>query len=135
MIEEVLGLREFQIKKSEAERKLENTNFNLEKVKAMIEEVIPRLRMLKRQTVKWQKRAEVEKELKELEDNYFSFKAGGINEEKQKIEFDLKALEKRISEKISELRIFESEVKKIEGQSSPHNLNLLRSRKNELSEK
>ncbi len=45
MIEEVLGLREFQIKKSEAERKLNNTNINLEKVKAIVEEVLPRLRM------------------------------------------------------------------------------------------
>ncbi len=58
MIEEVLGLREYQLKKSEAERKLNNTNINLEKVKAIVEEVLPRLRMLKRQTSKWEKRAQ-----------------------------------------------------------------------------
>ena len=74
MIEEVLGLREYQLKKSEAERRLNNTNINLEKVKAMIEEVLPRLRMLKRQTSKWEKRSQVENELKELENSYFSLK-------------------------------------------------------------
>ena len=44
----------------------------------MVEEVLPRLRMLKRQTVKWEKRAQVEAELKNLEDGYFSFKFGEI---------------------------------------------------------
>ena len=35
MIEEMLGLREYQLKKSDAERKLKNTGFNLEKVRAL----------------------------------------------------------------------------------------------------
>ena len=74
MIEEILGLREYQIKKIEAERKLKNTSFNLEKVRAMIGEVAPRLRMLKRQTNKWLKRLDLQKELDELENNYFSYK-------------------------------------------------------------
>jgi len=74
MIEEILGLREYQLKKNEAERKLKNTGFNLEKVSAMMAEVAPRLRMLKRQTGKWLKRAEIENELKSLEDFYFSKK-------------------------------------------------------------
>ena len=50
MIEEMLGLREYQIKKSEAERRLKNTQINLDKVKALTEEILPHLRSLKRQT-------------------------------------------------------------------------------------
>ena len=114
MIEEVLGLREFQLKKSEAERKLENTNFNLEKVKAMVEEVLPRLRMLKRQTAKWEKRSEVEKELNELENNYFSFKIFEIKKEKEKINVIEKDLEIKIGERGKELKILEGEVERIE---------------------
>ena len=99
MIEEVLGLREYQLKKGEAERKLKITDVNLEKVKAMIDEVMPRLRLLKRQTGKLEKRSEVEKNLKELENNYFSSKLKEINENKNKLEPDLVFVKKQISEK------------------------------------
>lgn len=41
MIEEMLGLKEYQLKKADAERKLKNTGFNLEKVHALIDETRP----------------------------------------------------------------------------------------------
>ncbi|MEK7520467.1 MAG: AAA family ATPase [Patescibacteria group bacterium] len=85
MIEEVLGLREYQLKKIEAEKKLKNTAFNLEKARAMIGELEPHLRSLKRQTSRWEKRSEVEEQLKGLESRYFAVKAGLIEEELKKI--------------------------------------------------
>ena len=45
MIEEILGLREFRIKKNQAERRLESSRVNMEKVAAMLEELGPHLRM------------------------------------------------------------------------------------------
>ena len=116
MIEEILGLREYQIKKIEAERKLKNTSFNLEKVRAMIGEVAPRLRMLKRQTNKWLKRLDLQKELEELENNYFSYKLNEIETSQSKINPILKSLEAQIDEQEKELKILESEIKKIESQ-------------------
>ena len=116
MIEEILGLREYQIKKIEAERKLKNTSFNLEKVRAMIGEVAPRLRMLKRQTNKWLKRLDLQKELEELENNYFSYKLNEIETGQSKINPILKSLEAQIDEQEKELKILESEIKKIESQ-------------------
>jgi len=71
MIEEMLGLREYQIKKIRAENQLKNTEINLEKVKALINEILPHLRSLKRQTGRWEKREEIETELKNLEDRFF----------------------------------------------------------------
>ncbi len=41
MIEEVLGLREYRLKKNQAERRLESSEINMEKVKAMLEELAP----------------------------------------------------------------------------------------------
>ena len=116
MIEEILGLREYQIKKIEAERKLKNTSFNLEKVRAMVSEVAPRLRMLKRQTNKWLKRLDLQKELEELENNYFSYKLNEIETGQTKINPILKSLEAQIDEQEKELKILESEIKKIESQ-------------------
>jgi len=116
MIEEILGLREFQVKKVEAEKKLKNTSFNLEKVKAMMSEVMPRLKMLKRQTNKWLKRLDIEKELEELENNYFSYKLNEINTNRLKIEPILKSLKEQITAREKELKILEEEIKKIENE-------------------
>ncbi len=116
MIEEILGLREYQIKKSEAERKLKNTFINLEKVKAMVEEVIPRLRTLKRQTNKWEKRAAVQKELNDFENEYFSRKLNEIKNSRKESEPLLASLKNQIKEKEGELKILESELKRVESQ-------------------
>jgi chromosome segregation ATPase len=71
MIEEILGLREYQIKKSDAERRLKNSRINLEKVQALVEEILPHLRSLKRQTGRWERRGEIEAELRSLENQFF----------------------------------------------------------------
>lgn len=114
MIEEVLGLKEYQLKKSEAERKLKNTSINLEKVKAVIEEVLPRLRTLKRQTNKWAKRTEIQNELKIIEDGYFSGKLNEIKMSRSKIDPSIESLKEQIREKIKELKELEIELKKVE---------------------
>src|SRR3989338_5470233 len=45
MIEEILGLREYQIKKSDAERRLKNSQVNLDKEQKMIEKILSPLRL------------------------------------------------------------------------------------------
>jgi chromosome segregation protein len=71
MIEEILGLREYQLKRRDAERRLEQSGINLEKVRALIEELAPHLRSLKRQTGRWEKRDALAQELRTLEDRFF----------------------------------------------------------------
>lgn len=71
MIEEMLGLREYELKKSEAERRLKHTQINLDKVQALTEEILPHLRSLKRQTARWEKRGQLEQELQDIELAFF----------------------------------------------------------------
>ena len=71
MIEEILGLREYQIKKADAERRLKNSSINLDKVTALIGEIEPHLRSLKRQTARWERRGALEEELRSLENAFF----------------------------------------------------------------
>lgn len=135
MIEEILGLREYQIKKTEAERKLKNTFINLEKVKAIVEEVIPRLRMLKRQTNKWEKRATVQKELNDFENEYFSRKLNEIKNSRKEFEPLLGSLENQIKEREGELKILELELKKVGSQSQAGGeIEEIRRQKQKLSE-
>ncbi|MFA6494977.1 MAG: AAA family ATPase [Candidatus Paceibacterota bacterium] len=78
MVQEILGLREYQLKKAESERKLKNARINLDKVSAMMGEVAPRLRMLKRQTSRWEKRFEIEEDLRESEKLLYASKLGHL---------------------------------------------------------
>ena len=71
MIEEILGLREYQLKKTDAERRLKNSRINLDKTKALVEEILPHLRSLKRQAGRWERRGEIAEELKNLENEFF----------------------------------------------------------------
>ena len=71
MIEEILGLSELQLKRAEAERKFTTTNINVDKIRALINELAPHLRLLRRQTQRWNKRQDLENELKDLERIYF----------------------------------------------------------------
>lgn len=71
MIEELLGLREYQLKKVDAERRLKNSRINLDKTKALIEEILPHLRSLKRQTNRWERRGALEEDLRDLEKQFF----------------------------------------------------------------
>jgi len=104
MIEEILGLREFRLKKMEAERKLKGTGFNIEKVQALIEEILPHLRLLRKQTVKWEKRADLLEELKGLEDKYFTTKATRLEKEYLTLDPTIADLETKIGVMGNELR-------------------------------
>jgi chromosome segregation protein len=114
MIEEILGLRQYQLKKHESERKLKNTGINIEKVRAMIEEIAPHLRFLKRQTVKWSKLSDLEKELKENENAYFANKLKEITEGFKKFEPEIKKFDKHIVQKQKELEALKSDLNGIE---------------------
>lgn len=114
MIEEVLGLRQYQLKKHEAERKLINTKINLEKVEAMINEIAPHLRLLRRQASKWEKQAEVEKELREMEAAYFGGKLSEIDRNFKELEPIIEKVEKEIGKKKEELKLLQVELGKVD---------------------
>ncbi|MEK7653738.1 MAG: AAA family ATPase [Patescibacteria group bacterium] len=114
MVEEVLGLRQYQLKKHEAERKLISTKFNLEKVKAMIDELTPHLRLLRRQAAKWEKQADVEKALHDLEAIYFGGRLFDIEKDLKDLEPRINALDKETNDKRQELKERQAELVKVE---------------------
>jgi len=90
MIEEVLGLREYQIKKAEAERRLRNASLNLEKVHALTQEILPHLRSLRRQAGKWEKREKFEEELRERENQFFGSQWHDLHSKLKEVEDDMR---------------------------------------------
>jgi chromosome segregation protein len=107
MIEEVLGLREYQLKKADAGRRLRNSRINLDKVKALVDEILPHLRSLKRQTSRWEKRGEYAEELRNLENQFFGSQLKEIKEK-------LSDVEKKESANRGEFAVLEKEKKAAE---------------------
>jgi chromosome segregation ATPase len=118
MIEEMLGLREYQLKKAEAERRLKNTQINLDKVRALTEEILPHLRSLKRQTGRWEKRASFETELRELENHLFGSELHELHGGIARIDAELEREGKALAGLAKEKTTAEERLKEVE-QSQP----------------
>ncbi len=80
MIEDALGLKVFQFKKAESERKLKKTQENIAQVESLRREVAPHLKFLERQIKKIERSVALQEELKlvyaeylKREDTYIAF--------------------------------------------------------------
>lgn len=96
MIEEILGLKEYQLKKAEALRRLKNSLINLDKAKALMEELLPLLRVLKKQVAKYEGRVGIASELYELENSFYGGKLKALESSLIQIEPAIKNLEGKI---------------------------------------
>ena len=115
MIEEILGLREFRLKKNQAERQLNNSEINMEKVRAMIDEITPHLKFLKRQKSRFERRMEIEQELKTFETAYFSHRYHAIKHDLQMSNAPVERLSREKEAKEKEVFLAEQEVKALSG--------------------
>ncbi|HEU5114654.1 MAG TPA: AAA family ATPase [Candidatus Paceibacterota bacterium] len=70
MIEDALGLKIYQYKREESERKLERTRENMEKVESLRKEIAPHLKFLKKQVEKVEKTIALREELKNVYKEY-----------------------------------------------------------------
>ncbi len=69
--DEAVGIKEFQIKRHHAALKLNRTHENMTQADALLQEIEPRLRSLRRQVKKLEQRQTVEIQLRELQEQYY----------------------------------------------------------------
>ncbi len=69
--DDATGVKQFQLKRHEAMLKLKRTYENLEEVELVLNEIGPRLRSLKRQVSRLEKREVIENELRDLQLGYY----------------------------------------------------------------
>lgn len=69
--DEATGVKQFQIKRDRSVNKLKKSRENIESASALLQELEPRLKSLTRQVHKLRQRQEIEKELKDLQVNYY----------------------------------------------------------------
>ncbi len=70
--DEAAGVRQFQIKKEQAEQKLTHTKENLQQAELLLQEIEPRLRSLTRQVHRLERRETIEQELRVIQKEYYA---------------------------------------------------------------
>ena len=131
MVEDALGLKIYQYKIKESERKLERTNENMKEVVLLRRENAPHLNFLKKQVEKFEKTKELQIELMVLyreylkkESVYLEEEKGVLSAERNKLSGELKNVAGKISvtednssapgnKKIEELRVVEQKLNEI----------------------
>ena len=133
MVEDALGLKIYQYKIKESERKLERANDNMKEVELLRRENAPHLNFLKKQVEKFEKVKEMQAELAILyreylkkESVYLEKEKSNLSAERNKISSELESIADKISDnkeadsergnkKIGELRIVEQKLNEIRG--------------------
>lgn len=85
IIEEAAGVKQYQIKKERSIRKLESTRENLEKARALAEEIKPHLKMLKRQAEKASQGEIVFKDLRDKQTKLYTYLWNNFQSEMAKL--------------------------------------------------
>jgi chromosome segregation protein len=91
MIEDALGLKIYQYKKQESQKKLEKTDENIKSVESLRREIAPHLKFLKKQVEKIEKTFEMKKSLAILYREYFKREEIYLKHERSRIEGERKA--------------------------------------------
>lgn len=105
MIEDALGLRVYQYKKAESEKKLEKTEENRQQVESLRKENAPHLKFLEKQVEKIHKAAELKSELIDVykeylkrEELYLTFAEEDLAGEREEPEKELAEVEKQLAQ-------------------------------------
>lgn len=110
MLEDALGLKIFEFKKQEAERKLEKTEDNVREVEALRREIAPHIRFLQKQVEKLERAEELADELRTLCQTYFAIEEAYLVQEKTRCEATREELRERVALVTAELARFEDRV-------------------------
>ncbi|MEY4747546.1 MAG: hypothetical protein RLZZ416_595 [Candidatus Parcubacteria bacterium] len=107
MVEDALGLKLYQHKKAESERKLEETAHNIEKTKSLRREIAPHLNFLRSQVEKIEKARELKEELAQKLSEYLARESAWITQEDARLREEAKAQEvelKELGERVAKVK-------------------------------
>lgn len=141
--DEAVGVKQYQIKRDQSLNKLEQTWQNLRSVEVLLNEIGPRLRSLTRQVKRLERRETVEKELRELQRNYYGTLWQELERDLKGLKPKFEQLQKQTKAKQGELFETQEKLAKLEKQDSrtetfnklQQSYQRLLEQKNELSEK
>ena len=92
VLEDAAGVKQYQIKKDRALKKLDSTRENMDRVSGLIREIEPHLKMLKRQAEKAQQGKIIAEQLKEKQTKLFAFLWNQFQGERAKLSQEKESL-------------------------------------------
>lgn len=101
--DDATGVRGLQIRRHQSLLKLEKSAINLAEVQMLLDELEPRLNLLRRQVKKLEEREKVAAELKAVSEKYFTYKWAELSHEKVGFAGKLEEASKRVAAKTAEL--------------------------------
>lgn len=104
MIEDALGLKVYQYKREESERKLAKTEENIKSVESLRREIAPHIKFLKKQVEKVEKAIELKDKLLVLYKDYLGREDHYLKISKQTISEQVQPIEKKLNEIDVELK-------------------------------
>jgi len=110
MILDVIGIKEYEFKKQEALKKIEQTKENIKQIKIRIQEVRPQLKFFQKEKEKADKIEKIKNELNELYQEYEIVKFFEYSKKIEDIEGKIKNLEKQELEIKNNLKVFEDKM-------------------------
>lgn len=107
MLEDALGLKAFEFKKQEAERKLEKTGENMNQVEALRRELLPHLKFLSKQVERLERAETLKGELAATAREYFPIEELYVKSEKEASRAREKESRERLQGAVAELKAFD----------------------------
>jgi chromosome segregation protein len=98
IIEDALGLKIYQYKKEESQRKLEKTEENIKQVESLRREIAPHLKFLGKQVEKLERLESMKEELIAFYTEYFKRESVYLKQAKQKTAREIEAPQKELAE-------------------------------------
>ena len=114
MLEEAIGLRVYQLKKNEAERKLDETSKNIASAQTLLKEITPHLKFLRLQAEKAENREAIEQALRETELCWLKKGRENITVELARLENEHGPEEKKLSNLEEEINAIEKNIAALE---------------------
>lgn len=112
--DEAAGVRQYQMKREQALRRLDETRKNLAQAELLMAEIEPRLRSLTRQVRRLERRGELEQQLHDVQQDYYTGKYWVIFENERELTGRRKAQEATVEKIKSQLKETQAALEKLE---------------------
>lgn len=110
LVEEAAGIKPYYVKRERALRRMLRTESNLEQVRLLTREIEPRLRSLRRQTRRLERREEVEQELRGLQTVYYGQQLRGMAGQLAEVEGKIAIFDRQLTELTAEIDKLAAEI-------------------------
>jgi chromosome segregation protein len=110
MLEDALGLKTYEFKKQEAERKLEKTEENVKQVESLRREIAPHIKFLSKQVERLERADELRRDLQGAYQTYFSLEESYLRTTKERTEKELHVATQKLHAAEAELSEYEKKA-------------------------